>query len=91
MTSPTESSARSRREAFRVSALAATTGLLMVHRKASATGAGTQDKPGSEVKPRPEDVGSLEVIVKASMTRSRGRPAHATGVAFAACSYPGPD
>jgi hypothetical protein len=55
----------SRREAMLVSAVAATTGLLLVHQEASARGAGTQDKPGPEAEPRPEDVSSMEAIVKA--------------------------
>ena len=66
MTSSTESSARSRREAIKVSALAATDG----------PGHGPsgrrrderprrKENPGAEIKPRPEDVGSMEAVIKA--------------------------
>ena len=65
MMSPTESSARSRREAIKVSALAATAGLVMVHRDAGARTTEAQENPGAEIKPRPEDVGSMEAVVKA--------------------------
>ena len=65
MMSPTESSARSRREAIKVSALAATTGLVMVHRDAGARMTEAQENPGAEIKPRPEDVGSMEAVIKA--------------------------
>src|SRR3954470_16338357 len=54
-----------RREAMRLSAVAASTSLLVAGGEASAGDAGTQDNAGMEVKPRPEDVGSMEAIVKA--------------------------
>jgi hypothetical protein len=65
MLSPTDSSARSRREAFKLSALVATTGLVMVHWDAGARTTEAQETPGGEIKPRTEDVSSLEAIVKA--------------------------
>src|SRR4051794_13941329 len=54
-----------RREAMLVSAVTAVTGLFVVNRGSSARSAGTQDNPGEEVKPRAEDVGSMEAIVNA--------------------------
>src|SRR4051794_39683568 len=65
MTSPTEPSARSRREALKVSALAAASGLTLVNQAGGVTRAEAQEDLGPEIRPRPEDVGSIDAIVQA--------------------------
>jgi hypothetical protein len=65
MESPFEEGVPSRREAIRISALAATACLAPVHRAGIASEADPPANPAAEPTPRPEDVGSVEAIVGA--------------------------